>query len=146
MKIKNFIIEGLTVESKFLGDKEASFNSGNWNNHKIKLTYNGHSRTFDFWGSIRNPEISTEEELKGAVECILYDATTGHQYDGYDIDTGTQEIINEFGYSDFREARRVFKGVVKTFKNLHSLFKDSNIIYDLHETLIARYSCIVRKN
>ena len=137
MKIKNFIIEGLTVESKFLGDKEAPFNSGNWNNHKIKLTYKGHSRTFDFWGSIMNPEISTEKELEGAVECILFDWTTGQQYYDCDLDTGTQEIINEFGYSDFREARRVFKGVVKTFKKLHSLFKDNNIIYNLHETLTA---------
>ena len=134
VKIENFGgITGLTVKLVYKGDKEAPFNSSNWYRHIITLTYNKKSIRFDFWASIAEPEITTKKQLIGAIECILLDGITGKEYQYYSIDDGTQAIMDEFGYSDFKEAKRVFKGVVKTYEKLEKLFgyNTSQTVYNI---------------
>ena len=142
MIIKNFgDIAGLTVKAVYKGDRKASFNSGNWNRNLVSFVYNKKTISFSFWGSIMNPEIVTKEDLEGAVKSILLDAITGKEYQFYDDISGTQEIINEFGYFSQKEAKRVFKGVVKTYEKFEKLFGyyTPQTLYKIDDNLIYSY-------
>ena len=61
----------ITINSNFLGNKEANCIKGNYNNHKITVTSNGKKLTFDFWASISQPEIRNENELIESFYCCL---------------------------------------------------------------------------
>lgn len=73
------IFEIYTITSKFTGNKAATWDANNYNHHKVTVrnTETSKSATFDFWGSIVNPEIQTRRDLLNAMCCWLSDAAAG---------------------------------------------------------------------
>ena len=63
----------ITINSEFLNNKKANWGgkNDNWNNHKITVSHNGKRFSFDFWGSINNPEIANDQENVFAFYCSL---------------------------------------------------------------------------
>lgn len=86
---KNF-----TVSAVFVGDKAARWGNDNWNNHRVTVynQYTGKRTSFDFWGSIMNPELRTRYDLLNAFYCFLSDAASGNQ--------SFNEFCREFGYDE----------------------------------------------
>ena len=89
------------ITSTFLGDKlwSADDKMQNYNNHLVTIVNTEtHKKTaFEFWGSIMNPEIETEQELLFAFYCFLSDGE-GSRY-------GFDDFCANFGYdTDSRKA------------------------------------------
>lgn len=94
------------LTSTFLGNKvwSADEKQKNYNNHIITVTnIESHKKTsFEFWGSIVNPEISTEQELLFAFYCFLSDGNSALY--------GFEDFCANFGYdTDSRRAYKIFK-------------------------------------
>lgn len=126
---KNF-----TIISCFKGDKPWNANEKlqNYNNHIITvINHNTKKKTsFEFWGSIVNPEIQTEQELLFAFYCFLSD--------GHSSRYGFKEFCNEFGYdTDSKKAYRIFKACEKSLYKAERIGIDEemacNIMNDLQE-------------
>jgi len=87
----------LEITSEFLNNKRFG-NTKNSNNHKIvvKNVDTGLKSSFDFWGSIMDPEIKTEEELMCAFQSIVIDANAGEMcFDCFCSTFGYNEDSNE---------------------------------------------------
>lgn len=76
---------------------------------KCKLKRGKKSFTFNFGQSIFN----------GSQEPTIYDVLTCLQK--YDVGT-FENFCDEFGYTNDRKAERIYKAVVKEFKNMSRLF------------------------
>jgi hypothetical protein len=101
------------IESEFFGDRAWDCNSRNCNNHEITVenTDTGKYETFDFWASIANPGIDTEDELFSAFVCIVQDALLGSQT--------LENMIDEFGYyKGICDAYAACEGTADKFLNL----------------------------
>jgi len=62
------------IDSNYIGDKKANWTGrDNYHNHKVKVFHDGKSFSFDFWGSIMNPEIVNDQENVFAFYCALSD-------------------------------------------------------------------------
>ena len=124
----NFLIDGLTIISRFSGSKDAPFSNGKYhtkdNHYKVLLIFKNKTESFDFWTSYAKSNITTIEDLKGFMECIISDAMTGSNYGFMTNEEGAEEVIREFGYEDFRGALKVFRGLRKTYKKMMNLFGD----------------------
>lgn len=122
----NFLIDGLTIISRFAGTKKAPFSDGNYhtadNHYKIYFTFKNKTISFDFWTSYSKSNITTIEDLKGATECIFSDAMSGSNYGFMTDEEGAEEIMYEFGYENFREALAIFKGLREAYKQMMKLF------------------------
>ena len=122
----NFLIDGLTIISRFAGSKKAHFSDGKYhtrdNHYKVFLTFKNKTESFDFWTSYAKSNITTIEDLEGFMECITSDAKIGSNYGFMTDKEGAEEFIREFGYKDFREALVVFKGLRETYKKMMKLF------------------------
>jgi hypothetical protein len=123
--------KNLEITSTFLGDKAwdvKGLNTTNRNNHLItvKNTDTNKKVTFDFWASIANPGIETEEELLSAFECFVSDSIAG--------DMDVFDFISEFGYSDdMKEAKRIYKACTTSNKKLRKVYDGD--IYELANEL-----------
>lgn len=122
---KNF-----AITSTFKGDKLAPWSDKqqNYNNHIITVTNTETKQktNFEFWGSIVNPEIKTENELLNAFYCFVGDAVSGN--------SPFEEFCSEFGYDDdSRTAERTWKACKKSAEKLNKIYNDS--IYDLSNEL-----------
>lgn len=118
---KNF-----SINSTFKGDKIAPWNDNqqNYNNHIITVTNTETKQktSFEFWGSIVNPEVKTENELLNAFYCFISNAVSGT----YSFD----EFCGEFGYDeDIRTAEKTWKACKKSLEKLNKIYKGD--IYDL---------------
>ena len=122
----NFLIDGLTIISRFSGSKDAPFRNGKYhtadNHYRICLTFQNRTQSFDFWTSYAKSNITTIEDLMGFMECIISDAMTGSNYGFMTDEEGAEEVIREFGYEDFRVALKVFRELRKTYKKMMKLF------------------------
>lgn len=108
----------ITINSDFKGDKlwkNSSSKQENWNNHLITVTHNKKRLSFDFWGSIMNPENKTEQEVVSAFYCFLSDSCAGNETFenfcsdlGYDPDSRTAERIHKQCISSLAKFSRVF--------------------------------------
>ena len=126
---ENFIIDGLTIESRFCGTKPAPFSDNKYhtadNHYKIYLRYGEERISFDFWTSYAKSNITTIEDLQGALECIISDALSGSNYGFMSDADGIQEMMNEFGYKDVKEAIRVFNDLKKSYIEMKKIFGSS---------------------
>ena len=115
---KNF-----TVSAVFVGDKAARWADDNWNNHRVTV-YNqrtGQRTTFDFWGSIMNPELRTRYDLLNAFYCFLSDAASGNQ--------SFNEFCREFGYDeDSIKARETWKACQQSLEKAERILNTD--LYD----------------
>lgn len=114
-----------TINSEYIGDKPAPWNDGkndNYHNHKVSVTHNKRKLTFDFWGSIMNPELRSDQDNINAFQCFVSDALSAKESFEY--------FCSEFGYdTDSRKAERIYKACEKHLRKLERVFTGD--IYDL---------------
>mgnify|MGYP001022597990 CR=1 FL=1 len=122
---KNFLIN-----STFKGDKVAPWSDKqqNYNNHTITVTNTETEQkiSFEFWGSIMEPEVKTEDELLHAFYCFISDAVSGNY--------SFNEFCGEFGYDeDSRKAEKTWKACKKSLEKLNKIYNGD--VYDLANEL-----------
>ena len=120
----------IKIKSIFLNNKQWSGNVQNWNNHKITISCNGRKTSFDFWGSISKPEITTENELIFSLYCFLNDGIST-------IDNDFFDFCNEFWYECNREADKIFKACKRSLIKLEKVFNCD--LYELINELQENY-------
>jgi len=113
------------LTSVFKGDKawSADEKQQNYNNHVVTVsnTETKQKASFEFWGSIVNPEIKTESELLNAFYCFVEDALSGKM--------DFSEFCSEFGYDeDSRKAEKTWKACKRSTVKFDRLY--SGDIYD----------------
>ena len=113
------------LNSTFKGDKvwNADEKQENYNNHIITVTNTETKQkvSFEFWGSIANPEIKTEKELLYAFYCFVEDALSGKM--------DFSEFCSEFGYdTDSRKAEKTWKACKRSTVKFERLYTGD--IYD----------------
>ena len=126
------------ITSTSLGNKcwNADEKQQNYNNHIVTvINIDLHKKTaFEFWGSIMNPEISTEQELLFAFYCFLSDGQ-GSRY-------GFSEFCSEFGYDeDSRKAYKIFKACEKSLKKAERIGIDEDMACEIMNDLQENYEC-----
>jgi hypothetical protein len=124
----------ITIESEYLGNKKwsASEKMSNWNNYKVTVRHNNKSFSFDFWASIMNPQLTSDEDNINAFYCALSDGICAMS----DFD----DFCSELGYdNDSRKAENIYKACLKTLKKLDRVFSCSlhTLINEIQET----YNC-----
>lgn len=137
MKIK--FKDNITIESKLVGpipEDKTPFAIGAkqprydiHNKFTIIITQNNTSASFAFYDSTHNHKLSINDlspyDTLMAFRCILEDALSGNM----DID----EFMNEFGYEDLEDARRIHYLCIKTKDKIDTFNFD---IYDLINEII----------
>lgn len=116
-----------TITSYYRGDKCWNCDSKNYNNHIITV-YNTETKSktsFEFWESLKESEIKTEEQLVNAFECFLSDALAYIQ--ARDID----DFSREFGYEKVTECLRAYNGCKKAAKKAKRVVGDEDRLCDL---------------
>ena len=125
----------ITINSECLGNKVSQWSdkdNQNYHNHSVKVTHNKKSFSFDFWGSIMNPEIANDQENIFAFYCALSDALSAKD--------SLEGFCSEFGYdSDSRTAERTYKACEKTLKKVERVFDCD--LYDLINEIADTYNC-----
>lgn len=122
----------ITIDSTFLNDKSWSGNEQNWNNHEITILHDGKKTTFEFWGSILNPEITTDEENIFALYCFLSDSEAASKsFKDFCYDSGYDE--------DSRRAEKIYNACKKSLKKFNRIFNCD--LYDLLNELQEKYNC-----
>ena len=125
----------IVINSEYLGNKAATWGdkkNPNYHNNSVKVTHNKKSFSFDFWGSIMNPEISNDQENVFAFYCALSD--------GLGAKDSFENFCGEFGYdSDSRNAERIYRACEKTLKKLERVF-DCDLC-DLINEIQEDYNC-----
>lgn len=94
-----------------------------------------HKKTaFEFWGSIANPEISTEQKLLFAFYCFLSDGECSRY--------GFSEFCSELGYDeDSRKAYKTFKACEKSLKKAERIGIDEDMACEIMNDLQENYEC-----
>lgn len=126
------------ITSTFLNNKlwSADDKMQNYNNHLITIVNTEtHKRTsFEFWGSVMNPEITTEKELLFAFYCFLSD--------GQDSRYGFEDFCSEFGYNtDSRKAYKIFKACERSLHKGKKIGIDEDMACDIINDLQENYGC-----
>ena len=133
--IETKIAGTIVINSEYLGNKAATWGdkkNPSYHNHSVKVTHNKKSFSFDFWGSIMNPEISNDQENVFAFYCALSD--------GISAKDSFENFCGEFGYDeDSRTAERIYKACEKTLKKVERVF--SCDLYDLINEIQETYNC-----
>lgn len=127
--------DNLLVRATYKGDKPAPWSGEkypeNWNRHLVTVTNieTGARTSFDFWASIASPHINTVDDVLGALECFVSDATAGAEY--------FEDFCHEFGYdSDSITARRIYKACCRANAKLQRVYDGD--FYELYNELSAR--------
>jgi len=126
----------IIIDSEYIGDKLWGMDSRskrqNYHNHKVKVSHNKKSFSFDFWGSIRNPEIANDQENVFAFYCALSDGLSSKEsFEGF---------CKELGYDDdSRTAERVYKACEKSLAKVERVFDCD--LYDLINEVQEDYNC-----
>ena len=125
----------INISSEYLGNKASQWsdkNNQNYNNHVVKVIHNKKSFSFEFWGSMMNPEISNDQENVFAFYCALSDGISSRD--------SFENFCGEFGYDeDSRTAERIYKACEKTLKKVERVF--SCDLYDLINEIADTYNC-----
>lgn len=125
----------IALKSEYLGNKAAKWSHGmtNYNNHKITAKCNGKKLTFDFWGSIAEPEIKKESALIFAFYCFVSDSIAAKE-------TFT-DFCAKCGYNDDSiNALKIYKACQKSLNKFERVFNDVDI-YDFINELQDKHEC-----
>lgn len=121
MKMRvNIRDEFFTISSTYKGDKcwgSEGYHKEpqNYHNHVVSISRPGHRVSFEFWGSIVDPEIKTTDVLRFAVYCFVSDAASGRM--------AFEEFCSEFGYSsDSIKAMKVWQSCKKSLAKCDRMF------------------------
>lgn len=134
VKISTKTAGEITINSVFKGDKlwKSSGKQENWNNHIIRVFHEGKKLSFEFWGSIMNPENTTEQEVVFALYCFLTDVQAGEQ--------SFEEFCGEMGYDpDSMTAKRIFIACARSAAKFNRVFDCD--LYDLVNEIQETWEC-----
>lgn len=119
------------ITSVYKGTKNWDFDTklDNYHNHMIYITNSktGKKCGFEYWNSIVEGEIVTEESLMNAVWCFIQDAISGQM--------DYNEFTSEFGELD--DNKKVHKACQKSYEKYNRVFTED--IYDILEDLENKY-------
>lgn len=127
-----------TIISTYKGNKlwNANDKMQNYNNHIVTVINAEINRktSFEFWGSIVNPGIETEQELLFAFYCFLSD--------GNSVRYGFDDFCSEFGYDeDSRKAYKLFKACQKSLVKMERIGIDENMACGIMNDLSENHGC-----
>lgn len=121
----------IQLVSQYLGNKNWDSDYTNYNNHKVtvKNLDTGKWTWFEFWESIRDVEIQTEDQLLFAFYCFLMDALAGEME--------FLDFCNEYGYDSFdQRAKKTWRACKKDAEKVKRILPgvDTNeIVNELQE-------------
>ena len=126
----NFVgtFKNFKLKSQFINDKPWNVNDHNYNNHKITVTNTETKKSisFEFWGSMMNPQINSKSDLLGAFEAFLLDSIYGN----YDF----EEFCQSLGYNpDSIKDYKIYQACVKSYNKLEKIssITEAETIIDL---------------
>lgn len=125
-----------TVSSTYTGSKAALWDESNYNHNRVTVwDIETRKRTsFDFWGSIANPELESEYDTLNAFYCFVSDALSGAET--------FPDFCREFGYDDdSRKARKAWNACRRSLAKLRRVsgYSDDEI-YSLINELSEKYA------
>lgn len=97
------------------------------NGYTVTVKVGRKQASFSFWDSVHNAQNGIACDIRGALACFASDAMAGKNA------TDALDIMDEFGYTDTTEARRVFKGVKQAEKQADRLGLDWDDLAELYE-------------
>lgn len=120
------------ITSVYKGTKNWNMNINNYNNHMIYITNKETNKrcAFEYWNSIAEGEIKTEEGLICALFCFINDSI--HALDDLEY------FIDEFGY-EYKEGKKAYNQCCKSLEKYHRVFTED--IEDILTDLIDNYNC-----
>lgn len=118
------------ISANYRGDKcwSADGTHQNWNNHNVTVINmeNGKRTRFEFWGSIADPELSTEYGVLNAFRMFIEDSLSGEE--------SFRDFCQSFGYDeDSRRAEKTWKACKRAAKKLMRVYGGD--IYALLDSL-----------
>lgn len=83
------------------------------------------SATFNYWGSVKQPNQDSEDGLKCALDCILMDISS------YECAKNFDDFCSELGYdNDSRNAERIYNACGKEYEKFMRVVSDDYNIVD----------------
>lgn len=121
------IYEKFKLNAIFKGDKNWNCNPRNTNNYVVTVTNleTGKRTRFDFWQSIAQPKMESENDLLWAFRCFLEDGLAVIQAkDEWDF-------FDEFGYSPSRESKKVYDACKRSMQKILRVVGNEDYVCDL---------------
>ena len=123
------------ITSVYKGTKNwdiTNLNTNNYNNHMIYITNKETNKrcAFEYWSSIVEGEIKTEESLIYALFCFINDSMCAFD--------NLEYFISEFGY-EYKEGKKAYNKCCKSLEKYHRVFTED--IEDILTDLIDNYNC-----
>lgn len=112
--------KNLTIESEFKGLRCSNWSDDNQNNHHhitIKNNDKGLKIKFNFWTSLAEPKIETEEQLFNALYCFISDCLVGAE--------SYEDFIDEFGYENNDESEIIYSMCEKSYYDFNRISDES---------------------
>jgi hypothetical protein len=107
-------------EKKRLGEVKSPQPLENNGKHKITVSSEHGRLSFTFWASVSRPDIESESDLLGALNCLASDATCAQG--------SFEDFCSELGYDlDSRKAYKVYKACLKQKSKLESILGDTDL-------------------
>ena len=106
------MLEKIKSTKSYIGKSEMT--SGN--EYRVTLTYNGKTIWFNFHDNVYN-----KSNKNDFVYALLSDAQA------YEYARDINDFKDEFCYSDYNTAKRVYNGCKKQYERLNKLFSDDEI-------------------
>ena len=120
------------ITSVYEGTKNWNMNTNNYNNHMIYITNKETNKrcAFEYWSSISEGEIETEESLIFALFCFINDSIQA-------LDS-LEYFIDEFG-CEYEEGEKIYNQCCKSLEKYNRVFTED--IEDILNDLIDNYNC-----
>ena len=124
----------ITIESIFAGTKNSLWDAKKEQHHIVSVSANNKTISFNFWTSIAQPTIDSEDYLLDAFYCFISD--------GMSADMSFNEFCNELGYDvysddDKQTASTIYSACRDNFIKLEQL--SIGDIYDVCNELQDKY-------
>lgn len=102
-------VDGVKVTITLSNTKDCPWDSRSPHNHyRVRLSKNGKSVSFDYFGSINDYQNNIHPEASDVLYCFASDSFTG--LDDF------EDFMGNMGYSNYEEARKVWKTCVRFAK------------------------------
>ena len=101
--------------------------------YTVKLTRNNQSAEFTFTDSIHSFINKSPADLKSMLACFLDEAASFINLQAIDDWEGAQNIMDEFGYTDMKKARDIYRGLFENYLKIKPLVDSENELYKILE-------------